>query len=214
MRTEAITLVKEDVLSLGRMVDRMVAEVTRLLKTDSSASLSFVEEQEEKTNELCHDIEEKCLDILVEKETLSAKDARTLVGCTIIAAKLERLADHANRVARIASWASEEEIAIPPELSEMCAAVHWMIQDVLLSFLTDDADKVQEVLQKDSRVNYLHDLLSKQLLSDLGEQEQAKAHMKAQFLFCARFLERMGDSCTSIARRVFFIATGKRLHSS
>jgi phosphate transport system protein len=127
--------------------------------------------------------------------------------------KLERLGDHANRVARIASWAREEEIEVPDELPQMSAVVHHMMQDALLTFVTNDLNKVTEVLQQDSQVNYLHDVMSKRLLSKLGEQEQASAHMGAQFLFCARFIERMGDLCTSVAKRVHFINTGKRLSS-
>jgi len=30
-------------------------------------------------------------------------------------------------------------------------------------------------------------------------------------LFCARFIERMGDACVSVAKRVYFIVTGNRL---
>lgn len=213
MTTEAITLLKEDVLSLGRMVDNTVDMVTNLLKQDNSTQLEVVEAQEKKINDWSQEIEEKCLELLIEKDNLSAKDVRTLVSCTLIVSKLERLGDHANRVARIASWAREEEIPVPEELPQMSAVVHHMMQDALLTFVTNDLDKVIEVLQKDSQVNYLHDVMSKRLLSSLGEQEQASAHMGAQFLFCARFIERMGDLCTSVAKRVHFINTGKRLSS-
>lgn len=211
MTAESITLLKEDVLSLGRMVDNTVDMVTNLLKKDDSARLDDVENQEKQINDWSQEIEEKCLELLIEKDNLSAKDVRTLVSCTLIVSKLERLGDHANRVARIASWAREEEIEVPEELPQMSAVVHHMMQDALLTFVTNDLNKVTEVLQQDSQVNYLHDVMSKRLLSKLGEQEQASAHMGAQFLFCARFIERMGDLCTSVAKRVHFINTGKRL---
>lgn len=214
MTAETITLLKEDVLTLGRMVDSTVGKVTNLLKRDDSIRLEEIENQEKRINDWSQEIEEKCLELLIEKDKLSAKDIRTLVSCTIIVAKLERLGDHANRVARIASWAKEEEIEVPEELPQMSAVVHRMLQDALLTFVTNDLDKVMEVLQKDSQVNYLHDVMSKRLLSKLGEQEQASAHMGAQFLFCARFMERMGDLCTSVAKRVHFINTGKRLSKS
>lgn len=213
MTAESITLLKEDVLSLGRMVDNTVDMVTNLLKKHDSASLEDVENQEKQINDWSQEIEEKCLELLIEKDNLSAKDVRTLVSCTLIVSKLERLGDHANRVARIASWAREEEIEVPDELPQMSAVVHHMMQDALLTFVTNDLNKVTEVLQQDSQVNYLHDVMSKRLLSKLGEQEQASAHMGAQFLFCARFIERMGDLCTSVAKRVHFINTGKRLSS-
>jgi phosphate transport system protein len=211
LRTEALTFLKEDVLALGQLVDRSVDEVTRLLRGDDSVNLAVVEDREELINEACLSIEEKCLDLLIEEDRWGAREIRTLVGSTIIATKFERIADHANRVARMACWASEDGIEIPAQLAEMAAVVHRMVQDVLLSFVTDDIIKAQEILQRDSQVNYLHDVLSKQLLSTLGEQDHERAQMRAQFLFCARFIERMGDACSSIAKRVFFIVTGNRL---
>lgn len=213
VKTEAITLIKEDVLALGRMVDRTIGEVTHLLKTDGRASLALIEQQEEEINKACHDIEERCMEVLLEREVLNAQEIRLLFGSCVIAAKFERMADHANRVAKLASWASESGVEIPPELSEMAGVVHRMVEDVLLTFLTDAADKAQEILQRDSRVDYLHDYLSKRLLSELGEQDQEEAQMRAQFLFGARFLERMGDACCSIAKRTYFIVTGERLKS-
>ncbi len=211
VKTEALTFLKEDILSLGRMVDKTVEEVGKLLQHETSVNIDLIEEREEKINDACHAIEEKCLDLLLEKDALDAKEVRTLVGSTAIAAKFERIADHAHRVGRMAFWAEQDGMDIPPELSEMAGVIHLMMQDVLLSFVTDDEKKAQEVVNKDSQVNYLHDVLSKQLLSDLGAQDQAKAQMRAQFLFCARFLERMGDACVSVARKVFFIVTGNRL---
>lgn len=212
MKGESITLIKEEVLTLGRLVETTVYEVTRMLKGDKKADLSLVERQEEEINRLCLEIEEKCVDMLIGRDvTHGEREIRALVSIPIIAAKLERLADHANRVARFATWAVEDQIEIPEELPKMAASVYHMVQELLLCFLTDSPSKAKEILASDSNVDYLHDLLSKRLLSDLGEQESARAQMKAQFLFCARFLERMGDACTSIAKRVYFLSTGERI---
>ncbi|MBP6743683.1 hypothetical protein KA344_00550 [bacterium] len=211
MKTESITLIKEEVLTLGRMVETTVYEVTRLLKGDRKADLAMVERQEEEINKLCQEIEEKCVDLLMERDSFGAKEIRALVSIPLIAAKFERLADHANRVARFANWAIEDEIEIPEELPKMAATVYHMVQELLLCFLTDSASKAKEILASDNTVDYLHDVLSKKLLSNLGEQESAHAQMRAQFLFCSRFLERMGDACTSIAKRVYFLSTGERI---
>ncbi|HEY9757715.1 MAG TPA: PhoU domain-containing protein [Oculatellaceae cyanobacterium] len=214
MKSEAITLYKEDVLHLGEMVARTVSEMARLLRKESGASLSLIEDQEESINQLYQDIEEKCLDLLLEKDLLAAKEIRTLVGGTLISAKLERMADHANRVARIASWAKEDEVTVPPELPDMAEAIHKILQDVLLSFLTDAADKMPTILHRDKEIDYLDAVLSKRLLADLGVQSGEEAHMTAQFLFCTRFLERMGDLCTSVGKRTYFIVTGTRLKAA
>ena len=211
MKSDAITLFKEDVLSLGEMVARSVSEMARLLRKESGGSLELIEDQEKSINQLYQDVEEKCLDLLLEKEVLSAKEIRTLVGGTLIAAKLERMADHANRVARIASWAKEDDIEVPPELPEMAEAIHKMMQDVLLSFLTEASEKIHTILHRDSEIDYLDAVLSKRLLAELGVQNGDTAHMTAQFLFCTRFLERMGDLCSSVGKRTYFIVTGTRV---
>lgn len=211
MKTQAITSMKEEVLALGRMVSRMVAELSRLLSKDSSASFLLVEQQEDEINRTCLKIEEKCLDVLNERHDLNAQEIRTLVGSTLMAAKFERMADHAHRVAKLVTWASESNIALPPELCEMAGVIKGMIEELLLCFLADAVDKVPEIIQRDSHVNYLHDVLSKRLLSRLGEQDQEEAQTRTQFLFCARYLERMGDCCTSICKRIHFIVTGRRL---
>lgn len=210
MKTEAITFLKEDVLTLGQLVNSSVEETTKLLRKEKSASLALIEEQEEMINAACQAVEEKCLDLLLEKQAFDAREIRILVGSIVIAAKFERIADHANRVGRMACWAWEDGIEIPSELPEMASVIHRMLQGVLLSFVSDDADRALEIIQRDSQVNYLHDVLSKKLLSSLGEQDKARAQMGAQFLFCARFLERMGDACASISKRIYFIVTGNR----
>lgn len=196
---------------MGRAVETAIQELTRMLKKDPAASFSRLESCEDDINRKCMEIEERCLELLIEKDPMNERTIRSLVSTILIATKLERMADHAIRVAKVADWAREEEIDVPDELVEMSQAVGRMVQETLLVFLTDSPEKAIEVVQRDNAVDYLHDVLSKRLLSNLGEQATAQAQMRAQFLFCTRFLERMGDACASIAKRVYFIATGNRL---
>ncbi len=211
MKTKDVTLLKEDVLALGQMVGRSLEELSCLLQKNNNANLDIIEKQEEHINNSCQNIEEVCLELLLKKETLSQHEIRSLLSCMVIGSKFERMADHTNRAARIISWAVEDNIDIPIEFVEMVNVIQHMVQDVLLSFLSDSAEKAREIVQQDNRVDYLHDCVSKRLLSSLGEGDKSEAQMKMQLLFCNRFLERMGDACTSIAKRVYFMVTGQRL---
>lgn len=211
MKTQQITLVKEDVLSLGRKVSRQVVELSGLLVRSPGASFEFIQKQEDEINDLCLGIEEKCLDVLVEKQDLSPQEIRTVVGSTLIAAKFERLSDHAYRTAKLITWILEDGVPIPEELAQMANVIARMVEDVLVCFVSDAIDRVPEISQRDSQVDYLHDMMHKRLLSDLGVQDQEQAQTNTQFLFCARYLERMGDLVGSIARRIHFIVTGERM---
>lgn len=208
MKTQAITLMKEDVLSLGRTVNSLVAELVKLL-AGNTVSLDVIEQLEEQSNAKCQGIEEKCLDLLTERQDLSAGEIRIIMSSTLMAAKFERLADHAHRVAKLVLWS--EGATFPAELAEMAKIINRMVEEALICFVTDAIERVPEIIQKDAHVNYLHDLLSKKLLSHLGKQDQESAQLNTQFLFCARYLERMGDCCVSIAKRTHFMLTGKRL---
>ena len=172
LKTRAITLMKEDVLALGRLVSATTNELSKLLQKDPTARFDQIEKHEDEINKSCLRIEEKCLDLLSERQDMNAQDIRTLVGSMLIAAKFERLADHAFRIAKFVSWVADEEVLIPPELAEMSGIVTRMVEDVLLCFVTDAIDKVPEIMQRDSKIDYLHDYLSKQLLQELGKQNQ------------------------------------------
>lgn len=211
MKTRAITMIKEDVLALGRLVSSTTGELTKLLQKNPTARFDQIETHEEEINKSCLKIEEKCLEILSERNDLNAKDIRALVGSTLIAAKFERLADHALRVAKFVSWVADEEVLIPSELAEMSGIVTRMVEDLLLCFVTDAIDRLPEIIQRDAKIDYLHDYLSKQLLQELGRQNQQSAQTSTQLLFCTRYLERMGDACTSIAKRIYFIVSGNRI---
>lgn len=211
MKTRSVTLMKEDILTMGRLVGKTLQGLTLILTKDPNANFEAIEQQEEEINKFCQRIEEKCLDLLADRQDFTAQEIRTLVGSTLIAAKFERLADHALRIAKLVSWVASDSVPIPPQLAEMANIVNRMVDDVLLVFLTDAVDKVPEILQRDSGVDYLHDLLSKKLLSDLGQQGQTDAQRSTQLLFCTRYLERMGDYCNSIAKRTYFMVTGKRI---
>lgn len=211
MKTRAITLMKEDVLALGRLVSSTTNELTKLLQKNPAARFDQIEKHEEEINASSLRIEEKCLDLLTERSDLTAQDIRAALGSTLIAAKFERLADHAFRVAKFVSWVADEEVLIPQELAEMSGIVTRMVEDLLLCFVTDAIDRIPEIIQRDSKIDYLHDYLSKQLLLELGKQNQESAQTSTQLLFCTRYLERMGDACTSIAKRIYFIVSGKRI---
>lgn len=211
MKAKALYFLKDDVVSMGRMVGSSVEDMASILKGNPDTQMSLIEERENKINDSCKKIEETCMELLLEKETVTQKDIRFLVSTIMIAAKLERMADHANRIAKVGNWAREEKIEVPAEMVEMAQVIHQMANDILIGFLEDAPDKALEVLKRDTAVDLLHDVLSQRLLADLGDQDKAKAQIEAQFLFCTRFLERMGDACTSIAKRVYFIATGERV---
>lgn len=211
IKTKAITLIKADVLATGRTVHKCVQEVILILSRNIEASFERINILEEEVNQASVKTEQYCLDILTEYQDLTAQEVHTLIGSVLIVTKLERLADHAHRVAKLVLWAADEHIELPGELLEMAQLVNRMLEEVLLLFISDEVEKVAEIAQQDSNIDFLHDLLSKKLLLELGEQDQQQAQINAQLLFCSRYLERMGDYCTSIAKRIYLMVTGKRL---
>ena len=187
MKAKALYFLKDDVVSMGRMVNTSVEEMASILKGNPSGSMSLIEEREKKINDYCKKIEETCLELLLEKETVTQKDIRLLVSTIIIAAKLERMGDHANRIAKVADWARKEKVGVPTEMAEMASVIHQMAEDILMGCLEDTPDKALEVLKRDTAVDLLDEVLSRRLLAASGAPDKAQAQIETLFLFCTTF---------------------------
>ncbi len=58
MKAKALYFLKDDVVSMGRMVNTSVEEMASILKGNPSGSMSLIEEREKKINDYCKKIED------------------------------------------------------------------------------------------------------------------------------------------------------------
>jgi phosphate transport system protein len=157
------------------------------------------------------------LDRRVDDDTMSllalqapvAGDLRMVLGAARMATDLERVADYAKDVAKVARklhrekyyWALEDI----PAMAMCCVKMTRLVLDALDD---EDPDAAIEVARMDHDVDARWKLLRDQLVEHM-ESDPRHVRQAARLLLVARYLERVGDHLVNVAERVHHIATGQ-----
>lgn len=153
------------------------------------------------------EIEEECLKLLALYQPV-ARDLRLIVVVLKMTNDLERVGDHASRIATFTRELSElPHIEIPQTLFELAKQAKLMFRKSLLSLVEQDMTLAEAVLLGDDVVDALNKELFAWLLEHLGRAGQDN---KSLLLInsVARRLERIGDHASNIAEDVIYLLSG------
>ncbi len=158
---------------------------------------------------LRYDIESAVLNIIALQQPV-AGDLRELMSINAIATDLERIADHAEGIARIAIFLGDDPIAATePELWRMADVARGMLHDATRSFIDRDESLARETYGRDDEVDDLYAEVHTRLIARLAQVEQdAASDAITHVLWCSHNLERIGDRATNICERTIFLVTG------
>lgn len=153
-------------------------------------------------------VDEDCVTMLALQAPV-AKDLRIIMGSARIATDLERVADYAKDIAKVARRLSGEDYFWPlediPSMAQSCAAMGRMS----LAALDDvDDDMARKCAGMDQEVDARWKLVREQLIQHM-EADPSRVRQAAQLLLVARYLERIGDHIVNVAERVHYMATGE-----
>lgn len=162
-------------------------------------------------NELRYEVEETVLNLIALQQPV-AGDLRELISLNSIAANLERIADHAEGIARIAIFLEDNPIAATePDLWRMSDLAREMLRNATRSFLDRDEALARATCDQDDQVDDLYTDLHRRLIERLAGVDSDAADFDAitHVLWCSHNLERIGDRATNICERAIFLVTGR-----
>jgi phosphate transport system protein len=153
------------------------------------------------------DIEMKCMELIARQQPM-ARDLRTIGTILKTITDLERIADHAVDIAKIAKILADQPPLKPYiDIPRMCELSLSMLDDALKSFVNEDVDLAKKMCERDDLVDALYNQVFRELLTYM--MEDPKAVVRALYLiFVARFLERVADHATNVGERVVYMVTG------
>jgi phosphate transport system protein len=194
--------IRDDVLRLGSLVEMQVARAMRALIERNAGEARRVIADDVRADTLRRGIEQRGLELLATQQP-AARDLRSIVATMHIAVELERMADHAMRIARASLALDEQRIAAYESiLGQMQQSVCQITRGALDAYLRQDVALARVVSERDENVDQLCRLMLKQSLT-LTNPDRAM-----QLFWVAQALERIGDRATNICERVVFVATG------
>lgn len=187
------------------IVDAMQALLRRDLRLARRVSLADAE-----VDQLRYDIEGAVLNIIALQQPV-AGDLRELMSINAIATDLERIADHAEGIARIAIFLGDDPVAATePELWRMADVARGMLHDATRSFIDRNEPLARETYDRDDEVDDLYAEVHTRLIGRLAavEQDPVASDAITHVLWCSHNLERIGDRATNICERTIFLVTG------
>ena len=199
---------KDEILALGAMAERAVAESVQALKKRDTAKAHLIMDEDRLINEKRYAIENETLTLIATQQPM-AGDLRTLAAIFEIATELERIADYAKGIANVTLMLGEEPLIKPlDDVPRMAEKSGDMLHRALDSFMRQDVDKARAIPREDSEVDALYEKTYRELIAcimtDPRTTEQAN-----RLTWVAHNLERVADRVGNICERVVFSITGR-----
>jgi phosphate transport system protein len=205
---KALKELQDELLKMGEMVAKAIKDsVDSLKERDIEASKEIIK-NDLLINKKRFEIEERCL-LLIATQQPMAVDLRTIAAILSIITDLERMADHAEGIARINVMIGKESLVKPLVIMpKMAGKGLQMLERCLKAFMGRNADAARTICDEDTEVDVMYDQVYRELL--LMMIENPKIIEGATYLiWVAHNLERIADRVTNIAERVVFMVTGK-----
>lgn len=205
---QALEGLKKDVLAMGELVDQAIDAAIQALKKRDIAWAQKIVEEDIVINRMRFGIEEKCLSLLATQQPM-ARDLRTIAAVLSIITDLERMADHAEGIARINIMMGDEPLLKPLiDIPRMAQKAREMLGESLQAFINRDIQKAKDLCEEDDEIDGLYNQVYRELLTFM--LQDPKTITRATYLlWVAHNLERIGDRVTNICERTVFMVTGK-----
>lgn len=203
----ALDELRDNVLRLSHMTDSAIQRSMQALVERDDELAQHVIQDDKPINRLRYEIEEDAYKLIATQHPL-ARDLRSIVTAIHLVVELERIADHAASVARLAIELNKEPALKPLiDLPRMSTIASEMLGEAVDTYLNWDIDKAHAIKKRDKKVDALDEQVYRELVSFMVADP--KNIGRATFLlWISHDIERMADRVTNICERVIFMITG------
>ncbi|MFZ2445762.1 MAG: phosphate signaling complex protein PhoU [Syntrophobacteraceae bacterium] len=200
--------VQEQLIDLGAMVEHAVSQSVEALKNkDADAARQLIAADSE-INEKRFAIESETL-VLIARQQPMATDLRVLAAVLEIATELERIADYAKGIAKLAIELKDRPYTKPlidiPKMAEKAAD---MLHRALIAFMARDVELARAIAAEDSVVDGLYQQIYRELMAYVIADPR-NIEGASHLTWVAHNLERTADRVVNICERVIFTVTGE-----
>ncbi|MBI2305626.1 MAG: phosphate signaling complex protein PhoU [Chloroflexi bacterium] len=199
--------IQDEVLELGGMVERAILGSIETLKKQDLEMAQLIITEDVAINQKRFHIEERCIQLMATQQPV-ASDLRQIVAMIHIIVDLERMADHAEGIAKITLLIGKEPLIKPLiDIPRMAQKGVEMLRRSLEAFTQRNVEAAKGISEEDDEVDALYDQVYRELLV-LMLQDPRIIQRATYLIWVAHNLERIADRVTNICERVVFTATG------
>jgi phosphate transport system protein len=199
-----LDVLRDRVLVLGGEAEAALGRAMHALTERDSEAAREVLAGDDRVDQLEVEIDRLCIDVLALRQP-AARDLRFVISVAKITPILERVADHACNIARVALDLNDEpRLKHYPDLSRMAGIASSMLRAALDSFTRADADAARRIIEQDDEIDVMYERLFHDLI-ELMVAEPSITPRAARLLFVAKHLERVADYVTDICELTVYM---------
>ena len=195
-----------ELIKMGALCERAIRRAADQLLNEKETESLAVERMEDEINHKERDIENLCMKLLLQQQTV-AKDLRMISSALKMISDMERIGDQAQDIADMSRFVKVQEIAHRMNIGKMAEATIKMVTESIDSFVKKDLDSAAAVVKYDDVVDDLF-LKVKTELPKLLQQDPQNAEYYIDLIMVAKYFERIGDHAENIAQWVEYSITG------
>jgi phosphate transport system protein len=204
---------KEDIASMMQLVYNQLEKAEVAFAKQKVSLAREIHQLENRVNALDLSIDKDCENMIALFNPV-AGDLRLILAATKIVSHLERIGDHADKIARYIRKkqiknAFTDELLESVRFYEMFDNALEMVEMATQAFVNEDSELAREVFVKDSLMNEIYTEASRQITEGVDKKTNLEAML---YLFSIiNKLERVGDLSKNIAEETIFYVEAKVL---
>lgn len=203
-----LTQLQDEVLVLGSMAEKSVLDSMEALRDGDPAWSRKIIEDDHRINKKRFEIEDRCIFVVASQQPM-ASDLRALASILYIITDLERIADHAEGIAKINLMLGDEplprRLGYIPGMADRAVA---MLRGSLKAYIDHDVESARQICDADDEVDHLQDSVYEESIKAMIA-DPSTIQRNTYLIWTAHNLERIADRCTNICERVIYLVTGR-----
>ncbi|MBD5644894.1 phosphate signaling complex protein PhoU [Clostridium botulinum] len=207
---EELLKLHNSILRMGSIVEKQINTCIKALVEKDEKLANEVIKNDDVVDDLEKEIEDECI-VLIAKEQPLATDLRKIFTTLKIVTDLERMADHAVDIAKIAKKIKDEKYVKPLiKIPKMADLVQNMIKESLDSYVNENKEGAYKACTLDDEIDHIYKTTFKESIDTMIERKES-INQLTQFLFVCKYLERIADHATNICEWTIYLITGEHI---
>ena len=204
---------RDRVLILGGEAETALARAMYALTERDSGAAREVLEGDDAIDRLEVEIDRLCIDVLALRQP-AARDLRFVISVAKVTPILERIADHACNIARVALDLNDApRLKTFIDFPRMAGVASSMLRAALDAFTRNDAAAARRVIEQDDEIDVMYEALFHDLI-ELMVADPSATPRAARLLFVAKHLERVADYVTDICELTVYMTEAEFIRHS
>jgi phosphate transport system protein len=200
-----LDVLRDRVLLMGGETETALQRAMYALVERDSAAAQDVLAGDDEIDQIEVEIDRLCVDTIALRQP-AARDLRFVMSVAKITPILERIADHACNIARVAVDLNDEpQLKSYADLRRMAEMASGMLRAALDAFTSGDAAASRAVIARDVEINEIYSRLFHGLI-DMMVDDPTTIKRAARLLLVAKHLERIGDYVKDICEMTVYLA--------